>query len=233
MDVKRTVIGIIIAVVIILGIQKCNNDKYQMLKGEYGILEEQYNTQKKELETISEKRQKEKDSLNFIISQREVTNNLLTKENTSLRDKISAIKDRPFSVPKNLEGLVLYFNERYQTKENIIVEDKVGLGLFTAMDISSELEEGDKAIEIIPLQVEVIKNQDTIIDNLNKDKKDLNVLIASAEDEIQKRKKLQEAGEKSVENLEKQVKKANNKNFWNKILIGVGTISGFLIGKNL
>lgn len=233
MDVKRTVIGIIIAVVIILGIQKCNNDKYQMLKGEYGILEEQYNTQKKELETISEKRQKEKDSLNFIISQREVTNNLLTKENTSLRDKISAIKDRPFSVPKNLEGLVLYFNERYQTKENIIVEDKVGLGLFTAMDVSSELEEGDKAIEIIPLQVEVIKNQDTIIDNLNKDKKDLNVLIASAEDEIQKRKKLQEAREKSVENLEKQVKKANNKNFWNKVLIGVGTISGFLIGKNL
>lgn len=233
MDVKRTVIGIIIAVVIILGIQKCNNDKYQMLKGEYGILEEQYNTQKKELETISEKRQKEKDSLNFIISQREVTNNLLTKENTSLRDKISAIKDRPFSVPKNLEGLVLYFNERYQTKENIIVEDKVGLGLFTAMDVSSELEEGDKAIEIIPLQVEVIKNQDTIIDNLNKDKKDLNVLIASAEDEIQKRKKLQEAGEKSVENLENQVKKANNKNFWNKVLIGVGTISGFLIGKNL
>ena len=233
MDVKRTVIGIIIAVVIILGIQKCNNDKYQMLKGEYGILEEQYNTQKKELETISEKRQKEKDSLNFIISQREVTNNLLTKENTSLRDKISAIKDRPFSVPKNLEGLVLYFNERYQTKENIIVEDKVGLGLFTAMDISSELEEGDKAIEIIPLQVEVIKNQDTIIDNLNKDKKDLNVLIASAEDEIQKRKKLQEAGEKSVENLEKQVKKANNKNFWNKVLIGVGTVTGFLIGSQL
>ena len=233
MDVKRTVIGIIIAVVIILGIQKCNNDKYQMLKGEYGILEEQYNTQKKELETISEKRQKEKDSLNFIISQREVTNNLLTKENTSLRDKISAIKDRPFSVPKNLEGLVLYFNERYQTKENIIVEDKVGLGLFTAMDISSELEEGDKAIEIIPLQVEVIKNQDTIIDNLNKDKKDLNVLIASAEDEIKKRKKLQEAGEKSVENLEKQVKKANNKNFWNKVLIGVGTVTGFLIGSQL
>lgn len=224
----------ITALLLVLGILlfiplKCNNK----LKDKYEVLKEQYDTQKKELEIVSEKRQKEKDSLEFIISQREVYNNVLIKENISLLDRISSVKNRTFTAPKDLIGLVGYFNNRIGTKENIVLGNKVGLGQFSAVKVITDLEEGDKAIEIVPLQIEVIKNQDTIIGNLNKDKEDLNILIVSAEDEIQKREELQDLAKDNINSLEKQVKKANNKNFWNKVLIGVGAVSGFLIGKNL
>ena len=186
----------ITALLLVLGILlfiplKCNNK----LKDKYEVLKEQYDTQKKELEIVSEKRQKEKDSLEFVISQREVYNNVLIKENISLLDRISSVKNRTFTAPKDLIGLVGYFNNRTGTKENIVLGNKVGLGQFSAVKVVTDLEEGDKAIEIVPLQIEVIKNQDTIIGNLNKDKEDLNILIVSAEDEIQKREELQEAGE--------------------------------------
>jgi len=224
----------ITALLLVLGILlfiplKCNNK----LKDKYEVLKEQYDTQKKELEIVSEKRQKEKDSLEFIISQREVYNNVLIKENISLLDRISSVKNRSFTTPKDLIGLVSYFNNRIGTKENIVLGNKVGLGQFSAVKVITDLEEGDKAIEIVPLQIEVIKNQDTIIGNLNKDKEDLNILIVSAEDEIQKREELQDLAKDNINSLEKQVKRANNKNFWNKVLIGVGAVSGFLIGKNL
>ena len=83
------------------------------------------------------------------------------------------------------------------------------------------------------MQESVIKNQDTIISNLNKDKVDLSLVISSAENEITERKKLQEIAEENIGNLEKQVKKQKRKNFWNKVLIIGGSAGGFLLGSQL
>ena len=69
--------------------------------------------------------------------------------------------------------------------------------------------------------------------NLNKDKVDLSLVISSAENEILERKKLQEMSDENIKNLEKQVKKQKNKNFWNKVLIIGGSVGGFLLGSQL
>jgi hypothetical protein len=103
----------------------------------------------------------------------------------------------------------------------------------TASDVTWELEDYDKVVEVSTLQDSVIKNQDTVISNLNKDKVDLSLVISSAENEITERKKLQEMADENIEVLEKQVKKQKKKNFWNKVLIGVGTVGGFLLGNQI
>lgn len=217
----------IVILVILLFTQRCeNSDKYEALKTELS-------KQKNVVKEISQKRLKEKDSLEFQITQREVLNNVLTQENDKLKDKIKTVSNRQNIKIKGLENLVDYFNDRFEVKDNIVIENKVGLTESTASDITWELEEFDKVSEVVVLQDSVIKNQDVVILNLNKDKVDLSSIVFSAENEIKEREKLQDLAEQNIENLENQVKKQKNKNFWNKVLIGVGVVGGFFIGNNL
>ena len=230
---KQIGLYLVLFLAVILLLQKCNNDKLQQQVGEYKILKEQLESKTKELDLEKQKRAEEKDSLNFQISQRETANIILEKEVISLKGTIADIKSRPNKQPKGLQGLADYFNEEFETNENIVIDGKVGLGQNTATDVTWELEEGKKAIEILPILEEVNKNQEQIIENQAKDKADLSTMLGSAEEEIKKQEELQETAEENIKVLEKQVKKQKNKNFWNKVLIGVGTIGGFLLGSQL
>ena len=229
LDYKRISLILLILVIILFITQMCNNT--DRLQGQYDILKKQLSEQKQIVKETEEKRLQEKDSLLFVISQRNIENDLLYSENDGLKKRIQDLKNKPVSIPKDLNGLVTYFNQRYKTNENKVVDNKVGLVEDVAKDVVVEIEEGDRAIETVSLQESVIKNQDTIISNLNKDKVDLSLVVSSAENEITERKKLQEMAEENIKSLEKQVKKQKNKNFWNKVLIGVGTIAGYLIVK--
>ena len=232
-DYRKITIVLVIILIMLTTITTCIGEKLSKLEGEYKVLKENYETQKSVVSDISSARQKEKDSLNFIISQREVENDFLRQENDKLRGSIQDIKNRPVKTPKGLENLTQYFNDRYRTKENIVVSNKVGLAEDTATDVVVELEEGDKSLEIIPLQENIIKNQEKSITNLEKDKVDLKTQISSAENLIEEQEKLNKMAEENIDSLEKQVKKQKRKNFWNKVLIGVGVIGGVLIGQGL
>ena len=231
LDYKK--ISLILLILVILAIipHFCNNT--DRLQGQYDILKKQLSEQKQVVKETEEKRLQEKDSLLFVISQRNIENDLLYSEIDCLKKRIQDLKNKPISIPKDLNGLVTYFNQRYKNIENKVVDNKVGLVEDVAKDVVVEIEEGDRAIETVSLQESVIKNQDTIISNLNKDKVDLSLVVSSAENEITERKKLQEMSDENIKSLEKQVKKQKNKNFWNKVLIGVGTIGGFLLGSQL
>ena len=233
LDYRKITIILVIILIMLTTITTCIGKKLSGLQGEYKVLKENYETQKSVVSDISSARQKEKDSLNFVISQREVKNGFFREENDKLRGSIQDIKNRPIKAPKGLDNLTQYFNDRYQTKENVVVSGKVGLGEESAMDAVSELEEFDKVVEVVPLQENIIKNQDLAISNLEKDKVDLKTQVSSAENLIEEQKKLNEMGEKSIESLEKQVKKQKNKNFWNKVLIGVSALGGIFIGSQL
>jgi septal ring factor EnvC (AmiA/AmiB activator) len=178
-------------------------------------------------------REKQKDSLNFVISQREVQNTFLKEENSHLRGNIQNIKNRPVKAPKGLENLTQYFNERYITKDNVVINDKVGLDVYTAMDVTSDLEEFDKVIEIVNVQDSIMTNNNLVINNLEKDKSNLKTQIKSAENLLEEHKELNDFAEKNIENLQKQVKSGKRKNFWNKVLIVTSGVGGFIIGKNL
>ena len=231
LNYKRISLILLILVIILFITQMCNNT--DRLQGQYDILKKQLSEQKQVVKETEEKRLQEKDSLLFVISQRNIENDLLYSENDGLKKRIQNLKNKPISVPKDLNGLVTYFNQRYKTIENKVVDNKVGLVEYVAKDVVVEIEEGDRAIETVSLQESVIKNQDTIISNLNKDKVDLSLVISSAENEITERKKLQEMSDENIKVLEKQVKKQKRKTLWNKILIGVGSVGGFLLGSQL
>ena len=233
LDYRKIAIILVIILIMLTTITTCIGKKLSGLEGEYKVLKENYEAQKSVVSSLSSARQKEKDSLNFKISQREVQNNFLRQENDKLKGDIQNIKNRPIKAPKGLDNLTQYFNDRYQTKENVVVSGKVGLGEESAMDVVSELEEFDKVVEILPIQEQVIKNQDSTISNLEKDKVDLKTQVSSAEDLIKEREMLNKMAEENIDNLEQQVKKQKNKNFWNKVLIGVGVIGGVLIGQGL
>jgi peptidoglycan hydrolase CwlO-like protein len=231
LNYKRISLVLLILVILLIIPHFCNNT--DRLQGQYDILKKQLSEQKELVNKLEQERTKEKDSLMFQISQREVSNSFLTAENNNLKDRIKTLNNRTNKKIKGLENLVAYFNDRYKVNNNVVVENKVGLTEETASDVTWELGDYDKVVEVSTLQDSVIKNQDTIISNLNKDKVDLSLVISSAENEITERKKLQEMAEDNIEVLEKQVKKQKKKNFWNKVLIGVGTVGGFLLGSQL
>lgn len=217
---KKVLLAFLILGILLIIPFKCNNTEF----------EDKYNAQKELVKQLSEKRIKERDSLNFLISQREVTNSFLMAENERLKNKVVDIKNRPFVAPKGLEAIVMHFNERYKTTENKVVVDKVGLTEDTATDVVYELEEGDKAMLIVPIQEEVIKSQDSVIVNLNKDKQDLKTMNASSEQELLQTKKLINLADKNIEQLQKKVE--NNK-FWTKVLVGAGAAAGYFIGHGI
>ena len=226
----KRISGILLILVILLIIPyMCNNTGE--LEGQYKELKKQYNAQKELVKVIEDLRQEEQDSLNDEIKTREWENKDLVSENNRLRDKI---KDQPrINVPKDAAGLVKYFNTRYKTDENKVVENKIGLVQEVAYDVSYELEEGDRAVENLKTQDTIINNQETIITNLNKDKTDLGTMLKSAENVISEQNKLQQKADENINNLTKQVKKQKRKNVWNKILVGVGTLGGFYLGSQL
>lgn len=226
----KRISGILLILVILLIIPyMCNNTGE--LEGQYKELKKQYNAQKELVKIIEDLRQEEQDSLNDEIKTREWENKDLVSENNRLRDKI---KNQPrINVPKDVVGLVKYFNTRYKTDENKVVENKIGLVQEVAYDVSYELEEGDRAVENLKTQDTIINNQETIITNLNKDKTDLGTMLKSAENVISEQNKLQEKADENINNLTKQVKKQKRKNIWNKILISVGTLGGFYLGSQL
>ena len=233
LDYRKITIILVIILIMLTTITTCIGKKLSGLEGEYKVLKENYEAQKSVVSSLSSARQKEKDSLNFQISQREVQNDFLRQENDKLKGDIQNIKNRPIKAPKGLDNLTQYFNDRYQTKENVVVSGKVGLGEESAMDVVSELEEFDKVVEILPIQEQVIKNQDSTISNLEKDKVDLKTQVSSAEDLIKEQEKLNKMAEENIDNLEQQVKKQKNKNFWNKLLIIGGSIGVFLLGSQV
>ena len=178
---------------------------------------------------------KEKDSLDLEIKKREKLNKDLSYQNSTLESKIKTLSNKKIVVPKDVQGLVKYFNERYKTNENKVVENKVGLTEFTAMDVSYELEEGDNLIAIDSMKTIQLKNKDTQIVNLEKDKTDIKTQLTTAEEDILKRKELQKSADDNINNLKSQVKSLKTKSTLNKILVpvalGVGVFTGLQIAK--
>jgi hypothetical protein len=216
MKQNKYCIIVITVLIIILFTQKCGKE----------ILKTEFNKQKEVVKTMSLERLREKDSLEYIISQREKVNDSLLKNITSIEKEIDVIRNKVVKVPKKPQEFSDYFNSRYNIKENLVIDDKVTLGSSTSTLVVLDLEEGDKNLKIIPLKDRQLLSKDSIISNLNSDKKDLSLQIFSAEKEISERIKLEELANKSIKTLER-------KNKWNKVYVIGGVIGGFLIGNQL
>ena len=226
------IIGIII--IIFFSMKSCNDNEYQQLKGKYEILEEQLLQKEKTFQENEEKRKIKEDSLSKEISKRDSKYNKLLTDSKKLENEIAKSKNKPITIPKDLQGLKLYYDKRYDTNTEII-ENKLGLPKETAMDVSYELEEGDNCNETVQLQDKQINNQNQQIDLLQKNIEDTKSLLSLEKETNKELESLNKVGKENIEVLKDQVKTLNNKNTFNKILIpvalGVGGFLGYQIAK--
>lgn len=209
------------------------SSKFDKLEGQYSVLKKQYEAETAKVEVKYQSYLLKVDSIKKEVYLRDLENQRLKTVNKNLQDKIDGIVNRPINPPKDLQGLVNYYNTLYKTDENKVVGDKVGLGLYTARDVSYDLEEGSKLAEIIPLKDAQIKNLDSTVTNLNSSKKALTYSLDLSQDQIKEYKELQELASDNIKNLEKQNRTLKTKNALNKILIPVSVAAGVFIGTKL
>lgn len=218
------IIGIVI-LFLFFSLQKCENDKLAKAQGEYNILKDNLVKEKQKVAEFEVERVKEKDSLQKEIKKRESINKNLISKNDNLENKITEIKNKPVTIPKDLQEMVDYYNENYETAENKVVEDKIGLGYNTSFFVVEKLENEKKLTLMYDFKEAQLKNAYSAIDNLENDKKDLSVLNFSAEKQIKQQNELQLSSDKNINNLETQIKTQKRKNTWNSVL-SVGAILG-------
>lgn len=225
---------IIILIIMFFSMKSCNDNKYQQLKGKYEILEEQLIEKEKVFTENEEKRRTKEDSLNKEIIKRDIKFNNLVADSEKLQKEIAKSKNKPITVPKDLQGLKTYYDKRYDTNTEII-GNKLGLEKDIATDVSYELEEGDNCNQTVQLQDKQINNQNQQINLLEKNVEDTKLLLTLEKESNKELKSLNEAGKQNIEVLKDQVKTLNNKNTFNKILIpvalGVGGFLGYQIAK--
>lgn len=231
---RRTILKTIIVLasigVLLFFIIRTYENINKELKGEYNVLKELYEKEALNVYEIEKKRLNEKAEAEKAILEREIESAKLKSNLSSLQKNLENLKKKKISVPKDIPGLVNYFNTRYSTAENLPIDNKVGLGEKTAHSTVYELEEKDIFSDVIVLKDKQLILKDTIIDYLEKDKIALGTMFMAAENEIEERKKLQSMADENIGNLEKQIKNSNRNKTLYKILIPVSAVVGGLIG---
>ena len=151
------------------------------------------------------------------------SNEILLKSINALKKENERLKSKKIVVPNDLNGLVNFFNERYKTNENKVVENKVGLVEETAYDVSFELSEFDRQLQVLENQNKIIVAQDSLNENLKTEIKGFEKAINLYANEVSEKDKL---------NLmfEKENKELKRKNTFNKVLIPTVFVLGSFLG---
>ena len=224
---------VVTLLVVLFFISESLVNRYQTLIGEKNLMEKQIEQQKQKIDSLENIRLRQRDSLTIEIRNREFINEQLRYLLDNNQKLIKDIKERPIYIPKTLEGYTNYFNSRYETNENTNDENQILLQKNTTTKVIQDLENGDKAVEILPIQQEQLLAQTDIIKNLEYDKKDMKSLNTSLELSIKEYVVIENLLNQSNENLNKQVKTLKKRNTINKILVPIGLAVGALIGSQV
>lgn len=201
---------------LLLLVFKCNNvsDKPNTSVAKYNV------------KTIEKERKIYIDSFSKRRKELAKQNEKLIKDVSCLKEEIIKLKQKKHVISKDVEGLVEYYNNRYKTQENKVVENKVGLTEEVAYDVSFELEEFDNISNINKKQESVIAMQDSLNNNLTQENKGLLSLNELTKKELEANKDYNNV-------LEKDNKKLKRKNTFNKYLIPASFILGAFTGQRL
>jgi hypothetical protein len=229
----KDIIFLALALLIFVFLYNNTTRRFDRLEGQHDILKEEYSKKKGGVIVSNKKYVFIVDSIKKEIYKKDFENKALKDSNKNLEEKIASILNSPKKLPKDLAGLVAFYNQRYSTSKNTAVGDKVGLEVETAMDVSSELEEGDRLAEVLPLKDKQLKNLDTTVVNLNNQKKMLAHTLLLSEEQIKEYQELQKLADQNILNLEKQNKNLKMKNVLNKILIPAAVVGGVFLGTKI
>ena len=233
MKTRTLILAIVGALILLLTVQTCNNNKYNQLKGEHKVLEKQYNAQKNVIKTTEEKRIKEKDSLNKEILKRELSNTNSKNKISELQRKIEQVKSNRIAPSSSYVEIAKEYNEIYSTNQAVATNNSVDLKGDLSFRVLENVYDANECQEIFKLKDEQMTEQSNIISNLEKDKAGLNFQLKSSENSINEYKSLNDIAEDNINNLKKQNSKLKTKSVFNKILIPVAFIGGGFLGYRL
>lgn len=218
MKLKNILIYLGILVLVVIVLQRCNNDKISNLEGKYSVIEKQ----SLEADSLYKIMTLKYDSLSKI---RMSENNKSKEKVDNLKKDIVKIVKEKSKISEDLKGLISYYNNRYDAVVATSThKDSVSFNYLTALDMAYDLEAGDRCYEISEKKDSIITEQNFQIVNLEKDRLDLFELNKDNNE-------LTNLAKKQIKNLEKQVKRQKNKNTLNKVLIGAGVVGGFILGR--
>lgn len=229
----KDVIFLALALLIFIFLYNNTTRRFDRLEGQHDIIEKDYLNKKDGVAVANKRYVFIVDSIKKELHKKDLENSRLKESNEKLEEKITDILKAPKNLPKDLVGLVAFYNQRYVTTKNTVVGDKVGLEIETAVDVSNDLVEGDRLAEVLPLKDKQLKNLDTTITNLNSQKKMLSYTLSLSEEQIKNYQDLQKLAEQNIINLEKQNKNLKMKNALNKILIPAAVVGGVFIGTKI
>lgn len=207
---KNILVLVLATVIVILAVFRCNpNNEIKPIQEKAKVVEKSRNVY---IDSFKNKRIELAKSNEILLK----SINVLKKENERLKSK-------KIVVPNDVNGLVNFFNERYKTNENKVVENKVGLVEETAYDVSFELSEFDRQLQVLENQNKIIVAQDSLNENLKTEIKGFEKAIYLYSNEVSEKDKL---------NLmfEKENKKLKRKNTFNKVLIPTVFVLGSFLG---
>lgn len=222
----NTIITIIILVLVFFNIKNCTDSNY--LSENYDNIKNDYETQKIKI-TQNEKIVKQKsDSLKKEIRLREIKNNLLINNIQNVKKLIATAKTKKIHKIKDSLELISYFNKRYDTEKNKLIDSSILMNNITAYNISYELAQKDSLYEVSYLLQKQVDIQSEQIFNAEQDKYNYQSLINSIEKENEEYRHLNTLADNNIESLIKQSKSKNKQATLNRILIPIVIIASFL-----
>lgn len=237
-DWKKALIVVGIFLLFTFGLQNWNDNRLNVLKGEYNIISEQYESQKENVKSLELKRKKETDSLtkeNLSLKQSrkdsETRYNRLEAEYNSRKKEYAINRERV----KNLNNIEIAqeLNDIYKTKDAVATDTSVNLNNNLPNHVLQTISDANECQQDIVTREKQIAEKNIQLDATKEELANTQVMLNSANNTIKADKVLKDAGEKNIENLKEQVNKYENKSTLEKIMIPAAAIGGFIIGNQL
>lgn len=235
--IKNKYFWIAVSILILFSFYQCNDTS--RLQGQYDVLKRNYELSQQKVSEMNELRLEEKTRMIKENDSLLAKNEKLQRENTSLYKSISKLREK---TKKEVNAVAkMSFKQKadkintiYETNKASATDSSVVLsGEKLTTDIITDVVEKEACEEENKIKDEIISNKDQELQHTNQVLENTEIMLETAEKQITAEQELNKNANENIKNLEKQNRRVKRKSTVNTILIGVGAVGGYLIGKEL
>ena len=213
-----------LVLVLFFSINRCNENKLNVLRGEYNTLSDNYSAAKKQFQEKETARIKQKDSL-------EAVNKKLQKQNKEALARIEDLKAKEKALKTRLEArkkeidvlsykeLANAYNLFYKTNQATSQDSSVVLNDSLPRRVLKDVYSFAAAKELLKLKDSTIYQKDRIITNKDNEIANITISQLAAEKNLEESKEINVKSETLNENLKNQIKKLSGSNFILKYIV--------------
>lgn len=234
---KWWVIGIVF-LLIFLSAKSCTDKKADVLSGENKILKQQTEILKDGLVVAERIRLKQKDSIRLEDIKRQEEQNILEQKVIVSQDKVKQLEKNNVIAKEKIKNLTLVsvakeLNTIYGGNNAVATSNSIDARGSLPYQLLETVSDANTSSEVIKEKNIQLNSKDSLIISKNEDNKALSLNLFSAENNLNTYKQLSQLQTDLNKNLEKENDKLKNKSWWNKMLIPIGAVAGYVIGAKI